>query len=171
MFELYTEKARRVIFFARFEASYFGKHEIEGGHLLLGLAREDRELMRVCVGNADLYQPLREQILARSPLGKTIPASANIPFSDETKRILKSTWEEAQHLRHKHIGTEHLLLSILREKGSSAAQILQEHGADYESIRKKLEAMPPPLPSAPGGSGRGKSGPHPPPESDFGEYT
>ena len=134
MFERYTEKARRVIFFARYEASQFGSPYIETEHLLLGLIREDmRHLPRVLPRlNPDL---VRKEIEQRSRGREKISTSVDLPVSNEGKRVLAYAAEEAERLGHRHIGTEHLLLGLLREEESYAADILRRYGARLESLR------------------------------------
>ena len=121
MFERYTEKARRVIFFARYEASHYGSPYIETEHLLLGLLREDHPLARKVLGSAGppsepSIESIKRKISDRGMLGKESPTSVDLPLSNESKRVLAYAAEEAERLAHKHIGTEHLLLGLLREK-------------------------------------------------------
>jgi hypothetical protein len=137
MFERFTEKARRVIFFARYEASQFGSHYIETEHLLLGLLREDEALAHRFLGTTS-SESIRKQIEARVLRGgEVIPTSVDLPLSHECKRVLAYGAEEAERLKHKHIGTEHLLLGLLREEKGLAAAILREHGLQLEHIRAK----------------------------------
>ena len=88
MFERYTEKARRVIFFARYEASEFGSPYIETEHLLLGLLREDKTLANRLLHSDAVVDSIREQIEAHSTMGDKIPTSVDLPLSQECKRIL-----------------------------------------------------------------------------------
>src|SRR5262249_40921284 len=101
MFERYTEKARRVIFFARYEASQFASPYIETEHLLLGLVREDKALALRFLRGAE-FESLRGQIEAKSPAGnKPISTSVDLPLSNECKRVLAYAAEEAVRLSHK----------------------------------------------------------------------
>lgn len=148
MFERYTEKARRVIFFARYEASQYGSPYIETEHLLLGLLREDHALSRrilACGGTfkEGIFSPLaiesiRRKVSERGMLGEKFPTSVDLPLSNESKRVLAYAAEEAERLAHKHIGTEHLLLGLLREKKSFAAQLLNEEGVLLERSRVNI---------------------------------
>jgi ATP-dependent Clp protease ATP-binding subunit ClpC len=135
MFERYTEKARRVIFYARYEASEFGASAIEAEHLLLGLLREHKALPDLYLSSPALAQSIPAEIEARTPRKKKIPTSVDLRLSHESKRALLNAPEEAGHLGHKHIGVEHLLLGLLREDGCFAARILTEQGADLTRIR------------------------------------
>jgi ATP-dependent Clp protease ATP-binding subunit ClpA len=136
MFERYTESARRIIFFARYEASRFGSSTIETEHMLLGLLREDKKLIGSLLNEASEHfqQKIEGQIAARPK----IPTSIDLPLSNECKRILAYANEEAEGLEHHHIGSEHLLLGISRESGCRAARLLSEAGADIESLRERI---------------------------------
>lgn len=139
MFEKYTEKARRVIFFARYEASQFGSPCIESEHLLLGLIREDKNLTTRFFPKANVnIQEIRKEIEGRTLVREKVSTSVDLPFSEESKRVLNSAAEESERLSNKHIGTEHILLGLLREEKSVAADILREHGLRPGSVREEL---------------------------------
>jgi ATP-dependent Clp protease ATP-binding subunit ClpA len=138
MFERYTERARRVIFFARYEASNFGSITIETEHLLLGLIREDKNLTNRFLRNSSSIENIRKEIEGRSTIREKISTSIDLPLSNECKRILAYSNEEAERLNHRHIGTEHLLLGILREEKCVAAEILHERGLRLVAIREEL---------------------------------
>ena len=142
MFERYTEKARRVIFFARYEASTFGWPEIEVEYLLLGLLREDKTLSRFHLSFATTEAIRGEIARHRVPVEK-IPTSVDLPLSNESKRVLAYAGEEAQSLGHSFIGTTHLLLGILREEQSFAATLLRKHGVDVQVVRTDIVNNPP----------------------------
>jgi ATP-dependent Clp protease ATP-binding subunit ClpC len=138
MFERYTEKARRVIFFARYEASQFGSPYIETEHLLLGLLREDKALTNRFLRSHASIESIRKQIEGRTTIREKVSTSVDLPLSQECKRVLAYAAEEAERLSHKHIGTEHLLLGLLREEKSFAAEILHERGLRLSAIREEL---------------------------------
>jgi ATP-dependent Clp protease ATP-binding subunit ClpC len=138
MFERYTEKARRVIFFARYEASQFGSPYIETEHLLLGLLREDKALTNRFLRSHASVDSIRKQIEAHTTIREKVSTSVDLPLSNECKRVLAYAAEEAERLGHKHIGTEHLLLGLLREEKCFAAEILQERGLKLAQIREEL---------------------------------
>ena len=143
MFEWYTEKARRVIFFARYEASQFGSPYIESEHLLLGILREDKALTNRFLGSHASVESIRSQIEAHTVIREKVSTSVDLPVSSECKRVLAYAAEEAERLGHKHhLGTEHLLLGLLREEGSFAAQILNERGVQLASAREDLARAP-----------------------------
>src|SRR5712664_3517974 len=126
VFERYTEKARRVIFFARYEASQYGSPYIETEHLLLGLMREDKAL-----ANRFLRQQCSSELIRNEIAGR-------ITVSGECKRIPNVAAEEAERLGHQHVGTEHLLLGILREEKCFGAEILMERGLRLSTLREEL---------------------------------
>src|ERR1041385_8668366 len=139
MFERYTEKARRVIFFARYEASQFGAPAIEPEHLLLGLMREDKTLTGRFFPRAQItIEAIRREIEGRTLLRERIPTSVELPLAPETKRVLHYSHEESDRLQHRHIGTEHLLLGLLREERSMAAQILFDRGLRLAAVRDEI---------------------------------
>ena len=138
MFERFTERARRVIFFARYEASQFGSTTIESEHLLLGLVREDGNIINCFHDQSLSSESIRAQITARVPIHEKVSTSIDLPLSNEGKRILAYAAEEAERLRHGQIGTEHLLLGMLREEKSLASQILRGHGLDVSAMRQQM---------------------------------
>ena len=139
MFERYTEKARRVIFFARYEASQFGSPCIETEHLLLGLLREDKALANRFLRSSASVESIRKQIEAHTTLREKVSTSVDLPLSHECKRVLAYAAEEAERLNHKHIGTEHLLLGLLREEKCFAADILHERGLRLTQVRDEIQ--------------------------------
>jgi len=88
MFERYTEKARRVIFFARYEASQFGSPYIETEHLLLGLLREDKALTNRFLRSHASVESIRKQIEAHTTIREKVSTSVDLPLSNECKRVL-----------------------------------------------------------------------------------
>ena len=140
MFERYTEKARRVIFFARREASEFGSPTIESEHILLGLVQESKDFMQRYLGDKTSEAELRAEVLTYTVLRAPTPASVDIPLSEECKHILMFGAEEAERLGHRHIGTEHLMLGILRTENSVAARLSRQHDLDLERARTMVAA-------------------------------
>jgi ATP-dependent Clp protease ATP-binding subunit ClpC len=123
MFERYTEKARRVIFFARYEASQFGSPYIETEHLLLGLLREDKALANRFLRSHAAVESIRKQIEGHTTIREKVSTSVDLPLSHECKRVLAYGAEEAERLNHKHI----------------AAEILHERGLRLTTIREELQ--------------------------------
>jgi len=140
MFERYTEKARRVIFFARYEASQFGSTYIETEHLLLGIVREDKALTNRFLRSQ--VESIRKHIESHTVVREKTSTSVDLPVSNESKRALAYAAEEAERLADKHIGTEHLLLGLLREEKCLAAQILTERDVRLDHVREELGRQP-----------------------------
>ena len=143
MFEKFTEKARRVMFFARYEASQFGAESIQSGHLLLGLLRESEKTSTQLLERMGVQvSSLRERLVAAlTPKDKKITPSStsiDIPMEEEVKRILQHATAESAKLNHKHVGAEHLLLGMLREDGCLAGRLLKEAGADLIAAKEIL---------------------------------
>ena len=136
MFERYTEKARCVIFFARYEASQFGSSYIETEHLLLGLIREDKTLMYALLTPGDI-ENIRSAIELNSKGQKKVSTSVDLPLSSKCKETLKSAAQQADELSTPHIGTEHLLLGLLSQKSCLAAELLTQCGITAERVLQK----------------------------------
>src|ERR1051325_7691882 len=129
MFERYTERARRVLFFARYEASQLGSISIETEHLLLGLIREGKGLTSRIFARSHLsLENIRKEIEGRTVFREKVSTSVEISFGAE----------EADRLLHNFIGTEHLLLGILREERSVAGSILMEKGMRLHTVREDI---------------------------------
>ena len=140
MFERYTERARRVIFFARYETSQLGGAAIETEHLLLGLIREGKGVVQELLGKGHLEE-IRRDIEARTPNRGKLSTSVDVPLSSEAKRVLSHAFEEANRLGHDYIGTEHLLLGLMHEERSVAALILTEKGMGLEGMRDDILSL------------------------------
>lgn len=140
MFERYTEKARRVVFYARYEASQFGTPYIEVDQLLLALLREDKPLFdRLLNGGATERQALDQELRALRTPGMKSSTSVDLPLSHSAKRVLAYGAEEAERLGHKHIDSVHLLLAVMREP-SLAIDVLSRHDLELEKLRSYLVA-------------------------------
>jgi ATP-dependent Clp protease ATP-binding subunit ClpC len=170
VFDRYSEKARRAIFFARYEAGRFNSSMVESEHLLLGIMREDKTLMRSLMSAPELVDSIHTQIEARTPVQhEAIVSPPDVlndraagspvsfesvrklieafheqvaktvgPLSNECKRAMGAAEDEANRLNNNRIGTEHLLLGILREDECFAAKLLNERGVNLQMIRGRL---------------------------------
>jgi ATP-dependent Clp protease ATP-binding subunit ClpC len=139
MFERYTELALRTLFFARYEATQLGGTSIGPEHVLLGLLRESGAIVGPILVDADIsYQGVRKQIDELTQGRPKLPTSVDIPLSAETERIFSYAAEEADGLAHPHIGTEHLLLGLLRERGTLAERRLAEKGLSVDLVRERI---------------------------------
>jgi len=135
MFERYTEQARRVIFYARYEASQFGSKYIETFHLLLGLMREVPEQQpRFLGGEAQMPEFIAAVRAICVPGGKPYATSVDLPLSHPARRVLAFAAEESQRAEQTFIGPIHLLAGLLREKGQEAA-VLERFGITLDRIR------------------------------------
>jgi hypothetical protein len=141
MFERYTETARRVIFFARHEASQFGAAYVQPEHLVLGLFREDKALVRRFLSSHAATEELRKQIAERFENRKKVLISVDIPLDKDAKRVLAFASDEAPTPGEN--GTAHLLLGVLRLGNHFAAEILRERGLSLEEVRQKLKGAVP----------------------------
>jgi ATP-dependent Clp protease ATP-binding subunit ClpC len=142
MFERYTERARRVIFWSRYIASQRGSPEIEVEHLLMGLLREDMSLAERFLGSPWAVESVWRRVEQSKPVRERPLGLGDLPLTNEGKRVLAFAVGEGDRVSNKKIGTEYLLLGLLREKKSLAAQILDERGVRLESVRKELARMP-----------------------------
>jgi len=143
MFERYTERARRVIFYARYEASQYGSSSIETEHLLLGLLREDFAVVDLLIPGAIVAEQIRKQIEKAITVRERISTSIEVPLTQASKRVLTRAAEEAEKCGHHHIGTEHLLLGLLRVRDGLAYQILSEHKPDLAKGEERVRKLPP----------------------------
>lgn len=133
MFERYTEKARRAIFFARYEASQFGLEYIDSNCLLLGLVRENGQISTQWLA-LDATE-LRSLVESQTIKSKPVSTSVDLPLTNEAKRVLAHAGEEAERLAHRNIDTEHLFLGLLREPETFAARRIKERSLTLEQIR------------------------------------
>jgi uncharacterized protein (TIGR02246 family) len=141
VFERYTQSARRVIFFARYEASQYGSLSIDTEHLLLGLFREDKRLARKVLRRPGAAESIRRDIEACTMRGERIPVSVEIPLSMESKRVLQYASDSAEKLGHRQVDSVHLLLGILREEGCVAARILRQYCVGADMIEQKSKEL------------------------------
>ncbi len=140
MFERYTERSRRVIFFARYEALQYGSQVIAPEHLLLGLMREDRTISArfFPYERSVSVETIRREIEERIAVRSRIAQSAELQLSPETKKILFWASEESRHLNSRDIRPEHLLAGMLREERSIAAEVLFLFGLRLEDVRSEI---------------------------------
>ena len=137
MFERFTERARQVVVLAQDEARLLEHNYIGTEHLLLGLIREEGIAARVLVELDITLEEVRAQV-ARI-IGKGEQAAAGqIPFTPRAKRVLELALREGLSLGHVSIGTEHILLGLVRENEGVAARILLDYGAGPETIRRAV---------------------------------
>jgi len=138
MFERYREDARRTIFFARWEALQSRSSYIEAKHILLGLTHDTDSKANQLFGLSAYTENFRNLLGVHASPQPLI--SVDLPLSNPSKRILAYAAEEADRLTSKPIGTEHLLLGLLREKKSGAQDTLAAVGIDLRSARNRIRA-------------------------------
>src|SRR5213593_701393 len=141
MWQRFTERARRVVFFAQEEAARLGENYVGTEHLLLGLVRENdsvaaRILDRLGVALGRVRADVEQQVTrGRGNLGQ------DMQLTPRAKRVIDLAYEEARQLNNNYIGTEHLLLGLIREGDGLAAHVLVPLGADLERARAEVYAM------------------------------
>ncbi len=138
MFERYTEKARKVIILAQDEAVRLKHNHIGTEHLLLGLLREREGVAAKILDSFDITMDLVRAELDNFTDQKEYTSSREVAFTPRAKRVLELALDETRRLGHSYVGTEHILLGILREGEGIGAQILQRLGLDLEMARAKL---------------------------------
>jgi ATP-dependent Clp protease ATP-binding subunit ClpC len=144
MFERYREDARRAIFFARWEAQQSSSAYIEPKHILLGLAHDTDAKVNQLFGLSACAEDLRSLLGVHASAQPS--TSVDLPLSNPGKRVLAFAAEEADRLASTPIGTEHLLLGLLREKESSVLKTLAKAGIDLRSARNRIKAQGFPIP-------------------------
>jgi ATP-dependent Clp protease ATP-binding subunit ClpC len=142
LFERYTEMARQVIFYSKYTSQQVGSPEIDTEHLLLGLLRADKRLARRFLGSPWAAQAVWTAIAQRKPAREKLPGPVDLPLSNASKRVLSLAADQADQLSSKHIGSEHLLLGLLREKKCFAAEVLHAHGVNLASTLEELTREP-----------------------------
>ena len=141
MFERFTERARQVVVLAQEEARTLKHNYIGTEHILLGLLREEDGLAaRVLEGLEITVEEVRAQVIRIVGSGEEV-ASGQIPFTPRAKKVLELALREALSLGHNYIGTEHILLGLVRENEGVAARILADFDADSEKIRNEIIRM------------------------------
>ena len=139
MFERFNEHVRRSLFFARYEASRAASRSIGTEHLLLGMLREADDVMTELFDQLDIdVRRVREELLGDRVAIERVSTSPDLPLAEDTKKALAFAVHEAESMGHPSVGTEHLLLGVLRIDGCSAAQYLTSHGFDLFELREEV---------------------------------
>ena len=165
MFERFTDRARRVVVLAQEEARLLNHTYIGTEHILLGLIHEGEGVAAKALESLGInLDAVRSQVVEIIGQGQQAP-SGHIPFTPRAKKVLELSLREALQLGHNYIGTEHILLGLIREGEGVAAQVLQKLGADLPKVRQQViqllqrgvEGEEAPIGSAPAGGQRGES--------------
>jgi len=139
MFERFNENVRRALFFARYEASRAASHQIATEHVLLGMLREaDETLIDLCESVGIDIRQIRDELLGEGVSLEPVSSSPDLPLAEETKRALAFAVHEAESMGHSRIGTEHLVLGLLRIEDGHAAQFLVAKGLDLYQLRDEV---------------------------------
>jgi ATP-dependent Clp protease ATP-binding subunit ClpC len=149
MFERFTERARKVVVLAQEEARHFNHNYIGTEHLLLGLLREDEGVAARALASLNVtLDEVREQVESIVGYGEE-GTGAQAPFTPRSKKVLELALREALQLGHNYIGTEHILLGLVRESEGVAARVLSNLDIDPDKVRREVVRML--------GGGRGRS--------------
>ena len=141
MFERFTDRARRVVVLAQEEARMLNHNYIGTEHILLGLIHEGEGVAAKALESLGIsLEGVRDQVEEIIGQGQTAPAG-HIPFTPRAKKVLELSLREALQLGHNYIGTEHILLGLIREGEGVAAQVLQKLGADLNRVRQQVEEI------------------------------
>jgi ATP-dependent Clp protease ATP-binding subunit ClpC len=138
MFERFTDRARRTVVLAQEEARLLNHNYIGTEHILLGLVREGEGVAALTLTSMGIGpDAVRRQVELIIGQGQAAPAG-HIPFTPRAKKVLELSLREALQLGHNYIGTEHILLGLVREGEGVAAQVLQQLGADLDRVRQAV---------------------------------
>src|SRR5712672_4215943 len=138
MFERFTNRARHVVVLSQEEARLLNHNYIGTEHILLGLLGEPESIGGQVLASFGITRDgVRAEVVEKIGLGKSTP-SGHIPFTPRAKKTLELSLREALSIKHNYIGTEHILLGLIREGEGVAAQVLQKLGADLNRVRQTV---------------------------------
>jgi ATP-dependent Clp protease ATP-binding subunit ClpC len=138
MFERFTDRARRVVVRAQDEARMLDHNYVGPEHVLLGLIHEGSGLAAKVLESLGISgETVRQRVEEIIGRGKQAP-SGRIPFTPQSKKLLELALQESRALGHSYIGTEHILLGLIRQGEGVAAQVLSELGADLDGARAQV---------------------------------
>src|SRR3979411_1745018 len=161
MYERFTDRARKVMQLANQEAQRFNHEYIGTEHILLGLVKEGSGVAANVLKNLDIdLRKIRLEVEKRVPAGPDMVTMGKLPQTPRAKKFIEYSIEEARNLNHNYVGTEHLLLGLLREQEGVAAQVLMNLGLKLEDVREEVlnllgHNMPNESESGGGGGGSG----------------
>jgi ATP-dependent Clp protease ATP-binding subunit ClpA len=139
MYERFTDRARKVMQLANQEAQRLHHEYIGTEHILLGLVKEGSGVAANVLKNLDIdLRKIRSEIDKSIQMGPDVVTMGTLPQTPRAKKVIEYTVEEARNLNHNYIGTEHLLLGLLREEEGLAAQILVNLGLGLEKVRNEV---------------------------------
>ncbi|MEV7801609.1 Clp protease N-terminal domain-containing protein [Microbispora sp. NPDC088329] len=141
MFEKFTDRARQVVVLSQTEARTLDHHSIGAEHILLGLIREDGGIAAQVLKSLGLsLEDVRLQVKEATGHGQAAP-SGHLPFTPAAGAVLQSSDQESLERGHDRIGTEHILLALIRDRESAACRILVTLGADLDQVKQSTDAL------------------------------
>ncbi len=149
MWQRFTERARRVVFFAQEEAGRLGENYVATEHLLLGMIRENDSLAARILIRMGFVLPRIRQEVERQVTKGTTQHGKDMQLTPRAKRVIDLAYDEARQLSNNYIGTEHLLLGLIREKEGLAGRVLSQLGVDLERTREEIRTLQAAGPEAP----------------------
>jgi len=167
MFDRFTERARKVIILAKEEAKRFNHDYIGTEHILLGLIKEGESVAAAVLQNLGLsLDTIRLEVEKLVQFGPSTIVSGDIPFTPKAKKVIELAMDEARRLGHNYIGTEHLLLGLIKEGEGVASHVLMNVGLDLNKVRAEVikllgsssSGSQTPQQGGPSGSGAGGAG-------------
>jgi len=163
MFDRFTERARKVVILAKEEAKRFNHDYIGTEHILLGLIKEGESVAAAVLQNLGLsLDTIRLEVEKLVQFGPSTIVSGDIPFTPKAKKVIELAMDEARRLGHNYIGTEHLLLGLIKEGEGVASHVLMNIGLDLNKVRseviKLLGSSAPPSGTSGGQTGGGGAG-------------
>lgn len=139
MFDRFTDRAKKVMSFARQEAQKFNHEYIGTEHILLGLVQEGSGVAANVLKNMDVdLEKIRHEVEKIVKTGPSMVTMGQLPFTPRAKKVLELSMEEASALSHNYIGTEHLLLGLIKENEGIAAQVLMNLNVKLEEVREEV---------------------------------
>ena len=139
MFDRFTDRAKKVMSFARQEAMKFNHEYIGTEHILLGLVQEGSGVAANVLKNMSIdLEKIRHEVEKIVKTGPSMVTMGQLPFTPRAKKVLELSLEEASQLSHNYIGTEHLLLGLIRENEGIAAQVLMNLGIKLDEVREEV---------------------------------
>lgn len=139
MFDRFTDRARKVMGLARQEAQRLNHEYIGTEHILLGLVQEGSGVAANVLKNLDIdLRKIRQEVEKIVKTGPSMVTMGQLPFTPRAKKVLELALEEASHLGHNYIGTEHILLGLIKEQDGKAAKVLQNLGVKLDTVREEV---------------------------------
>jgi len=135
----FTDRVRKVVSFSRQEAEWLGHAYVGTEHLLLGIVREGEGVAATVLQNLDVeLDEIHQKIMDTVKAGRAQISGADLPYTSRAKKVLELAMSEARELNHSYVGTEHLLIGLLREEKGIAAQVLIDGGVTLDRARAEM---------------------------------